>query len=188
LLNDVNATSSTMEKASAAVAKYNFLLQAAFIARHMKDAKAFQQITAQMKPVNEEMAKQIGTEEAKIFYKIADMQNESVLKAMNKDFAGAKQTAEEMKALAETSIHPRKLEGYNITMGYTSLLQKDFKTAAMYFEKLDKALVYNQYSLAKAYEGMGEKEKATAIYKSLENYNINNVGYALIRNELKKKM
>jgi hypothetical protein len=48
--------------------------------------------------------------------------------------------------------------------------------------------VYDKYWLAKAYEAAGKKEKASAIYKELANYNFNNTGYALIRNEVQKKM
>jgi lipoprotein NlpI len=57
-----------------------------------------------------------------------------------------------------------------------------------HFEKTNKLDIYKQYCLAKAYEANGQKDKANAIFKYLANYNFNEVGYALIRNELKKKM
>ena len=187
LLADVNNAAKGMDRAKAATAKYNFLQEAALIAVHMRDANALQDVVAQLQPVSEEMGNQIGTDEAMRNYKAGVLLFESILKAMNRDVAGAKQTAEEMKTVVDPINNPRKYEDYDFASGYLSLLQKDFRDAVLHFEKVNKANVYGQYCLAKAYEGMGEKEKAAAIYKDLVNYNFNEIGYALIRNELKKK-
>ena len=48
--------------------------------------------------------------------------------------------------------------------------------------------IYHQYWLAKGYEANGQNDKATAIYKQIANFNFNGIAYALIRNEIKKKI
>ena len=65
---------------------------------------------------------------------------------------------------------------------------KSMEKAVSYLEKTSKFDVYEQYCLAKAYEANGQKDKAAAINKYISDYNFNNIGYALIRSELKKKM
>jgi tetratricopeptide (TPR) repeat protein len=96
--------------------------------------------------------------------------------------------AEEMKTTLEPIQNPRKLEGYESLVGYINYQQKDYKGAVDHFEKTNMQDMYNKYWLAKAYEAAGKKDKATALYKEIANYNFNNIGYALVRNEVKKKI
>ncbi|HEU4632371.1 MAG TPA: hypothetical protein VFS22_00210, partial [Flavisolibacter sp.] len=130
----------------------------------------------------------IATEEAKRSLKADQLYWKGILKTMSNDFMDAATKANEMKTVLEPIQNPRKLEGYEELMGHISYQQKDYKTAIDHFEKTNMQNVYDKYWLAKAYEAAGKEEKAAAIYKELANYNFNNVGYALVRNEVKKKM
>jgi tetratricopeptide (TPR) repeat protein len=188
LQNDARSTTNGKDKAKAATEKYDYLSSAAMIAAHIQDTKALQQIILQLQPASEAMAGQIGTDEAKRTYKAPVLMYESLLKALNKDFAGARKTAEEMKTMMAPVNNPRKDEDYHFTAGFISLQQKDFQNAVMHLEKLNKADVYNKYCLAKAYEGLGSKDNADAIYNRLVNNNFNSIGYALVRAELKKRL
>jgi tetratricopeptide (TPR) repeat protein len=188
VLNDAKAETKGLDKAKAVAAKSTFLYTAAMIAMHIRDAKTLQQIIVEMKPVTEQLAAQVGTDEIRREYMAGVMINEAIGKALNKDFKGARQKAEEMKTLMLPLNHPRKEEDYHYISGYISLQQQDFAKAAVHFEKVSAEDIYSRYLLAKAYEGKGEKDKAHTIYQELANYNFNGVGYALIRNELKKKM
>jgi hypothetical protein len=46
----------------------------------------------------------------------------------------------------------------------------------------------SKYWLAMAYEGAGNKDKAKALYIEIADNNFNGLDYALIRNEVKKKV
>ena len=73
-------------------------------------------------------------------------------------------------------------------MGFISYSEKDFAKATEHFAKTNLQNMYNKYWLAKAYESAGQKEEATTLYKEIANYNFNNMGYALVRSEVIKKI
>jgi len=172
----------------ATTAKFELLNIAAQIAFHINDAQSLQSIAESMAPLSEEIGNSLGTEEAKLNQKANLLYWKGVLKTMNNDLMNAMAKANEMKNVLEPIQNPNKLEGYEELMGYISYQQKDYKTAIEHFEKTNMQNVYDKYWLAKAYEAAGKKEKASAIYKELANYNFNNIGYALVRNEVQKKM
>ena len=169
-------------------AKFELLNIAAQIAFHINDAQSLQAIVESAGPLSEEIGNSIATEEAKRSLKADQLYWKGILKTMSNDFMDAATKANEMKTVLEPIQNPRKLEGYEELMGHISYQQKDYKTAIDHFEKTNMQNVYDKYWLAKAYEAAGKEEKAAAIYKELANYNFNNVGYALVRNEVKKKM
>jgi hypothetical protein len=66
--------------------------------------------------------------------------------------------------------------------------QKNYKDAITHFENGNpNAIMYVKYCLAMANEMAGNKDKANAMYKEIAVYNFNDLGYALIRNDAKKK-
>ena len=158
------------------------------IAMHNKNAQKLEEIVNLLQPLSEDAGNRIGTEEAKLGQKANMLYWQGVLKLMNNDLDGAKQTAGEIKTTLEPVNNPLKLDGHNFLLGCVAMMQKDYKTAVSYLEKTNKLDVYEQYCLAKAYEANGQKDKAAPIYKYISNYNFNSIGYALVRSELKKKM
>ncbi len=66
--------------------------------------------------------------------------------------------------------------------------QKNYADAVSHFQKADPVPIYNKYMLAKANEAAGNKDKATSLYKEVAAYNFNDVGNALVRSEVKKKL
>jgi tetratricopeptide (TPR) repeat protein len=188
LLKDGDECARNMERAKAVSAQNVYLHNAALIAAHMQDPQSLRQVIKKIKPVCDEMARQYDSDEARRDVQAGVMLQEMMLKTLHKNYAGAKQQAEDMKALMAPINSPFKDQDYNYIQGYIALHQKDYATAISHLELLNKEDIYGQYMLAKAYEGKGEQEKATAIYQKLANYNSNVVAYALIRNELKDKM
>ena len=186
LMDDAGKISGTDPKMN--TAKYELLNTAAQIAFHINNPQKLQTIVESLQPLSEEIGNSVGTEETKLQQKSNMLYWNGILKAMNKDYMNAMARADEMKNTLEPIQNPRKLEGYEGLMGYISYQQKDYKKAVDHFEKTNMQDMYNKYWLAKAYEAAGKKDKAAAIYKEIGNYNFNNIGYALIRNEVKKKM
>jgi len=168
--------------------QFELLMTEAMIAMHHHNAEKLQQVVTALQPLADDIGMKVGTEEAKLGQKANMLYWDGVLTLMNNDFAGAKEKAEAVKTTLEPVKNPTKLDSYNFLMGCVAMMQKDAKTAVSYLEKTNKLDVYEQYCLAKAYEANGQKDKAASIYKYLVNYNFNNIGYALIRNEVKKKM
>lgn len=188
LLKDAQTATAGKEAAMATTVKNVLLNTAADIAAHHQDAQKLQEIVTLLKPVSEEMGRQVGTEEGRLNQKAGMLFWEALLKIVSKDVAGAKQAAEEMKQALSGIKNRRRMDDYSFVLGMLALDQKDYQTATAHLEKLSKQDIYGQYLLAKAYEGMGHGEKATTIFKTIADYNFNGIGYALIRNEVRKKV
>lgn len=168
--------------------KYSYLTTAASVAVHKGDAAALKKLVSMILPLGEQLTNDLGTPEAKIFVK-ADRLNWETLLAYtegNYDLAMAK--ADSMKMAYDPIKDDRKLEGYHYDMGLISMKQKKYADAVTHFEKSDPNNIYNKYWLAKANEAAGNKDKATSLYKEVAAYNFNDVGNALVREEVKKKI
>jgi tetratricopeptide (TPR) repeat protein len=188
LQNDIKNIAPTVDATKRDQFKYELLNTAAVIAMHLRDAQKLREIVNELQPLQENLGIQIGTEEAKLGMKAANIYWDGMIKLLNKDFDGAKQKAEAIKTTVAPIQNPTILDGYNFLLGSVAMMQKDYKTAVSYLEKTNKLDIYNQYCLAKAYEANGQEDKAAPINKYISDYNFNNVGYALVRSELKKKM
>jgi len=188
LENDLQNITPTLEATQRDQFKLELLTNEAMIALHTKDATKLQEIVTELRPLTENQGLQIGTEEAKLEGKEAILFWEGAIDLLNNDIEGVKQKAGELKTTMEPVKNPQKFGGYYLLMGRAALLQKDYKTAVTNLEQTDKMDIYHQYWLAKGYEANGQNDKATAIYKQIANFNFNGIAYALIRNEIKKKI
>lgn len=188
LLNDAETITTNMKAPQAMVVKDNFYYQAAFICMHTGDVQQLKEIIARYKPVSLAVSNQTGTAEAKLQSKADMLFWEGIVKTLEKDFTGTQKNADEMKVLLEPIKNPRKLAPSIFLRGYTSLHQKDYAQAIAHFEKISKEDRYAMYWMAKAYEGQGNTAKAKALYKDLAAFNFNDIGNALIRNEVRKKL
>ena len=75
-----------------------------------------------------------------------------------------------------------------MAMGYICMKEKKYADAVSHFEKANPNDIYNKYWLAMANEAAGNKDKAMSLFKEVAAYNFNDVGNALVRNEVKKKV
>ena len=66
--------------------------------------------------------------------------------------------------------------------------EKKYSDALSHFEKANPNSVYTNYFKALANEATGNKDKAIELLKQVSVYNFNGVDYAVIRNEVKKKL
>ncbi|MBO9684227.1 MAG: tetratricopeptide repeat protein [Flavisolibacter sp.] len=188
LQNDIEKIAPTLDGSNSNQFKLDLLTSAALIAIHTQNAEKLDELIKMAQPLSEDIGNRAGTTEAKLAQKSSMLYLQAMLQAIKNDLTGAVQTAEEIKTTMEPVNNPLKLDGYDFILGYVAMQQKDFAKAINHFEKTNKLDVYNQYWLAKAYEAAGKNDKANAIYKYLSNYNFNNLGFALVRNEVKKRM
>ena len=168
--------------------KQNCLIMNANIAMHHDDKDALTDIVAKLNPISAQTAADIGTNEATIQQKANMLYWQSGLASISGNFEDAKAKAEEMKTTLSPLNDPNKHNDYEFALGFMCMKQKNYAEAISHFEKNRQDNIYNAYWLAMANEAAGNKDKATAILNSITNYNFNYVGYALIRNEVKKKL
>jgi tetratricopeptide (TPR) repeat protein len=169
-------------------AKINLLSSSAYIAYHTNNTDAIQNAIAKMEPLIMQIGEDIGTQEAKLGQKANVLYWKAVAEAMRGNFDAANQTAEEIKTTLQPVNNPRKLEAYASAKGFIDYKQNKYDMAVQDFQQADKNDVYNKYWLARSYEAAGNKDEANKIYKDIADYNFNGIGYALIRNEVKKKI
>ncbi|MEO5571655.1 MAG: tetratricopeptide repeat protein [Bacteroidia bacterium] len=189
-LNDQSAAldASGESKDKITADKFNCLSICASIALHRNDMDALKDAVAKLEPLSTEMGAAVGTNEAVLQQKGNMLYWQSVTAAASGNFDEAKAKAEEMKTTLDPVKDPNKLDGYEFALGYMSMKQKNYADAISHFEKTQQNNIYNKYWLAQANESAGNKEKAIALLKDITDYNFNATGYALIRNDVKKKL
>jgi tetratricopeptide (TPR) repeat protein len=169
-------------------AKSMYLQDCASIATFYNDGQKLKELIPQIEPLSVQIGNDLGSQEAMLTQKAAILNLEAISAALDGKFDIAKSKAEEMKKTLEPLTDPTKLDGYEFVLGFTSMKQKNFSEAITHFEKTRQPSVYYKYWLATAYEASGNKEKAKSIYNELADYNFNGIEFALIRNEVKKKV
>lgn len=157
------------------------------IAFHTGDTATLSKAIGIMDPLEKSLNAEVGTSEAKIGGDAALVYMKAALEAIKGNYSAAESLNEEMKKMLDPVKNSRKLESYEFIEGYLAFKQNKAVDAVAHFEKADQNDVYVRYWLAKAYEASGNKDKAKTIFDEVSIYNFNNLGYALVRNELKKK-
>ena len=184
----MKADTDTGDKGKAANEKYSYLTTAASIAVHNEDAVTLKKLLPNILPLSEQLTNDLGTPEAKIFVEVDKLNWEALLAFTEGKYDETIAKAEAMKAAYDPIKDDRKLEGYHYDMGLVSMKQGKYAEAVTHFEKADPNNIYHRYWLAKANEAAGNKERATSLYKEVSAYNFNDVGNALVRQEVKKKI
>jgi tetratricopeptide (TPR) repeat protein len=176
-----------LQESQVNAAKNSFLSNCALIAFHQEDAKEVTRIVGTMKPLAEKIGEGVGTEEAKLQQKANILIWESYAQAMKGDYPAATAKAEEAKTTLDPVKDANKLWNYHAALAYISFKQGKFDDAIAHQEQSDPNAPYSKYRLALACDKGGQTEKAAKLYNELVDYNFNNIGYALIRKELKDK-
>jgi tetratricopeptide (TPR) repeat protein len=161
---------------------------AATIAVHNGDVATLKMLIPRITPLSKEVMTSVGTPEAMLFHESDVLRWESLLDIMQGDYAGAMEKSDRMKTVLNPLKDSRKFEGYHYTLGFMKLKQKQYKEAVDHLKMADPLSVYNNYLLAKAYEGMGDKANATKYYKEVGSNNFNSLDNALVRSEVKQKL
>ncbi len=182
----LDANGDSKDKIS--VDKINCLDNCASVAMHNGDVARLKELITMMQPLSNEVGEQAGTNEAKLLQKANIIYWESIAASMEGNFDAAKAKAEEMKSTLDPVKDPNKLSGYEFSLGYMAMKQKNYAEAVDHFGKTYLPSVYNRYWLAIANDGAGNKEKANALFKEISDFNFNTIDYALIRKEVKTKM
>ena len=184
-LMDQFAASASMDASQ----KSGFLNTVAAIAIHNNDGATLKNVVPMMMPLSKQVSMDLGnTPETLAFEKADSLHWQAMIAIVDGKFDQAKSILEAMKTALDPIKDSRKLEGYEYDLGLLSMKQKNYADAVTHFEKTDPNAIYNKYMLAKANEAAGNKDKAMAEYKEVAAYNFNDIGNALVRSEVKKKV
>ncbi len=179
---------SGKSKSKIAGQKLNYFDNCATACLHGGDVAHLKEIVSMMQGPSDQVAMDIGSPETKLTEKAVMLYWQALAAAAEGKLDDAKAKAAEIKTTLEPVNDPTKLQRYEMAMGYISMKEKKYADAVGHFEKANPNDIYNKYWLAMANEAAGNKDKANALYKEIAAYNFNDVGNALIRNEVKKKV
>lgn len=160
-----------------------------WIALHTGDVDHIKELLAMRAPISEQIGNDIGTPESQMEERAREMMWEGLSIAMKKDIPGAYKKAEEMKTTLASINDPKKLQGYHFLNGYINMKEGKYEEAIKQFKQSNyKNNMYMKYMLAMAYEKAGNVDMSVVLLHQLADYNFNNVGYALVRKEVKGKL
>jgi tetratricopeptide (TPR) repeat protein len=164
---------------------YTYCLQIAF---HYGDAARVKEVAVLLEPVSLKLAEYTGTQEQSLYQKAQTLYWQALAAAMTGKYDQAAGKAGEIRTVLEPIQDPNKLSDYEFVLGYISLKQKKYDAAISHFEKTNPSDIYNKYWLARTYEAAGKEDQAKALFNEIAIFNFNELGYALVRNEVTKKL
>lgn len=168
--------------------KMNCFENSSTVSFHFNEVARLKELIAQMEPLTDQIISDLQSNEAKLYQKSGLLMWQALLLALEGQYDKAKAKAEEIKTTLEPINDPTKLNSYESALGYICFKEKKYADAVSHFEKTQQDYIYMKYWLARAYEASGDKEKSIKLYKEIADYNFNDIGYAVIRNEVKKKL
>jgi tetratricopeptide (TPR) repeat protein len=110
----------------------------------------------------------------------------ALVAAQAKDLSTATAEADKAKALITSDMAPAISQSYEGLLGMIALAQGDATVASQHFEKADPEDVYTMFYRAEAMRISGGAEGAATLYKKVATWNLNSVGYALVRAKARK--
>lgn len=189
IMKQVQDEDSTRESKSVQTSnKLNYLGDAELIAFHTGDAATLKQLMAMTEPISTQSGNDFGTTESKLNAEANNLYWQALLAALQGNYKDATAKAQQMKTTVEPITDPNKLNGYDFISGYIALKQKNYADAVKHFENGNPFTFYNKYYLAMAYDAAGNKNKADSVYKVINANHFIGVEYALIKNDVMKKV
>lgn len=189
LMNEMTKMETSASKETIANEKNTILNTIAAVAVHIGDASTLKQVEPMLNATSTQITMDLGnTPEAKLFGTADSLRWQAMIAMTEAKYDVAKNREETMKTVIQPLKDSRKMEGYYGDMGMINMREKKYAEAISNFEKGDPNSIYNKFLLAKANEAAGNKDKAMSLYKEVAAHNFNDVGNALVRNEVKKKL
>ena len=169
-------------------AKMGCAFDCAMIAMHYNDAEHLKELVAMMKPMSDQVSNEVNNPITTKYQKANMYYWDAVAFATEGNYDAAIEKADKLKGIMETIDSPNKLRSYHRVHAVVNYKQGNYEKALEHMAKLNEDNVYVQYMMAKAFEKMGNQEKAKELFTKVAGNNFNSVAYALVRNESKNKI
>jgi tetratricopeptide (TPR) repeat protein len=186
--NAAKQDASGASKSKIAINKINYLTACALACFHYGDVAHLKETVAMMRGASDQIATDIGSQEEKLLQKANMLYWAGMADAAEGNMEAANAKVLEMQKTLEPINIPTKMQDANMLMGVIAMKEKKYDDAIGNFEKANQNSVYTKYWLAMAQEAAGHKDKAQELLKEVSVYNFNGIDYAVIRNEVKKKL
>jgi bleomycin hydrolase len=182
-LEELVAALETMDIAEPRSSKIWVLSTIVAIAAHYRLEESGDKAIQMSESLLMQQADQVGSEEFRRGNKAQLAYFEGLLAARMGNYEAATTRAQEFMDLLKADTNPRKNEPAHEILGMVNLLQGNYQEAIKQYQVITEDYVYARYHLALAHEGAGNSEVARAMFKEAANYNFNDAGFCLIRND-----
>lgn len=167
--------------------KINALTNAAIIALHTGNYESAEEALKRRTVLMMEEADRVATDA----FRRGQLSNIALfdgwLAARKGDFETATAKAQEAMTHLEPDPNPRKNEPAHQLLGFISLQQGEAQEAIAHLEQGPPTNIYTTYYLALAHKAAGNDDQARELFSQVANYNFNNVFFALVRADAKKR-
>lgn len=153
------------------------------IAAHYRLEDSGQKAIQMSESILMQQADQIGSEEFRRGKMAQLAYFDGMLAARVGNYEVANTRAQEIMDYLEADTNPRKNEPAHEIIGMVNLLQGNYQEAIEHYQVITPDYVYARYHLALAHEAAGHAEVARAMFEEAANYNFNDAGFCLIRND-----
>jgi tetratricopeptide (TPR) repeat protein len=109
--------------------------------------------------------------------------DESIIAAKEKKYEKARVKAEEYMARIKPETKQKDLENYYSLLGIICFEETNYEKSIKHLNQANQENPYTLYLLAVSEAKVGDKKKATELFKKIANWNRNGINYALVRNK-----
>ncbi|GAA4314411.1 hypothetical protein GCM10023164_09980 [Christiangramia aestuarii] len=170
------------------IGKYQAAYTAAHIAMHDGDAKRLAQIVERMKPISQQLVSDANSPAVTANQKALMNYWDTMVLVSNKKYKEAMDKAETIKQAVDSINSPDKLEPYHRALAVINYHMGNTDKALEHIKQTNEDYIHDEYWMAKIYEKAGEKEKAMELYEEIAEERFNSIEFALIRDEVNKKV
>ena len=170
------------------IAKYQAAYSAAHIAMHDGDAKRLEQIVNRMKPISGQLVSEVNSPVITANQNANMSYWETMVLVSENKYKEALDEAEMIKKAVDSINSPDKLEPYHRAMAVINYHMDNSEKALEHIEKTDEDYIHDKYWKAKIYEKAGKTEEAMELYEEIADERFNSIEFALIRDEVNKKV
>lgn len=181
----MNLDSTTYSRDRLLDMQTNMLGNSMWIAYHLGDAAEMKSIMTHYAPMEMEIRQNRGSEEDMSKYSAEMNFINGLIAALEGNYEEADKLAEANKTNLTPINDPNKLEDYHFLKGDIAMRQGNYADAISNFELSGTDDMYSRYKLAMANKMAGNEEVANQLMQEVSSYNFNNIGYALVRKEVK---
>lgn len=170
------------------IAKYQAAYTAAHIAMHKGNAKKLEEIVNKMKPISKQLVNDANSpvvtanQEAILHYW------DAMVLASNKKYKEAMDEAEKIKEAVSSINSPDKLVPYHRAVAVINYHMGNTEQAMEHIKQTEEDYIHDKYWMAKINEKAGNTEEAMKLYGEIADERFNSVEFALIRDEVNKKV
>lgn len=170
------------------IAKYQAAYTAAHIAMHDGDAKRLEQIVSSMKPISKQLTSEANSPVVTANQNAMMHYWDAMVLASNKKYKEALNEAEMIKKAVSSINSPDKLQPYHRALAVINYQMGNTEKALEHIKQTDEDYIHDKYWTAKINEKAGNTEEAMKLYEEIADERFNSVEFALIRDEVNKKL